>query len=67
MEPNLDYREQADKCTRIAHQITDPELRTLLLSMAQLWLSVAEKSGAISAPASTDRESGAVKANKGPA
>jgi hypothetical protein len=62
MEANLDYREQAAKCTKVAYETHAPELRALLLATMALSCG---KSGSISSPASADRGSGAGKADKG--
>jgi hypothetical protein len=36
------FRSHADECTRLAQKADDPEYRSLLLSMAQTWVVLAD-------------------------
>jgi hypothetical protein len=36
------FRSHADECTRLAQKADDPEYKSLLLSMAQTWVVLAD-------------------------
>jgi hypothetical protein len=42
MVSKIDYEQQAAECLRMAQKTTNPEQKTLLLSMAQSWRSLAQ-------------------------
>jgi len=50
------YRKYAADCVRVAHLVHDPADKAMLLQMAKIWLSLAEKTQKKSPPGNNEKK-----------